>query len=126
MFRLVAILAFAAAPAFAINLEIDVAGQANGTIVIQLRDDIAPIHVGQIITLALAGAYDGVVFHRVIDGFMAQTGDVENGQTGADLSAAGSGGSGWSGSAARRDIFATPSQLGRDDWRGSGRWRDCR
>ena len=43
--------------------------------------------------LAQEGAYDGVVFHRVIDGFMAQTGDVEFGKTGGDLSGAGMGGS---------------------------------
>ena len=43
--------------------------------------------------MARAGAYDGVVFHRVIDGFMAQTGDVEFGKQGGDLSRAGTGGS---------------------------------
>jgi cyclophilin family peptidyl-prolyl cis-trans isomerase len=61
-------------------LVIDVAGEANGTIRIALRDDLAPNHVAQIVTLAERGAYDGVVFHRVIDGFMAQTGDVEHGK----------------------------------------------
>ncbi len=74
------------------KLTIDVAGQANGQIVINLRDDLAPRHVTQIVTLAEQGAYDGVVFHRVIDGFMAQTGDVEFGK-GTDLSRAGLGGS---------------------------------
>jgi cyclophilin family peptidyl-prolyl cis-trans isomerase len=52
--------------------------------------------VQRIIDLASKGAYDGVVFHRVIDGFMAQTGDVEFGKTGApgfDLASAGMGGS---------------------------------
>jgi len=43
--------------------------------------------------LARAGAYDGVVFHRVIDGFMAQTGDVKHGVKGGDLRRAGTGGS---------------------------------
>jgi peptidylprolyl isomerase len=74
------------------KLNIEVAGDANGQIVINLRDDIAPNHVAQIVTLAEQGAYDGVVFHRVIDGFMAQTGDVQFGK-GADLSMAGMGGS---------------------------------
>lgn len=75
------------------NLVIEVAGQANGRIVIDLRDDVAPKHVAQITALARAGAYDGVVFHRVIEGFMAQTGDVMYGKRGADLSRAGMGGS---------------------------------
>ena len=44
-------------------------------------------------TLAKEGAYDGVVFHRVIDGFMAQTGDVENGKMGGNMAMAGTGGS---------------------------------
>jgi peptidylprolyl isomerase len=74
------------------KLTIDVAGQANGQVVINLRDDLAPRHVAQIVTLAERGAYDGVVFHRVIDGFMAQTGDVQYGK-GADTSRAGLGGS---------------------------------
>lgn len=42
---------------------------------IKLRSDLAPKHVAQISKLATAGFYDGIVFHRVIDGFMAQTGD---------------------------------------------------
>jgi peptidylprolyl isomerase len=75
------------------NLVIEVAGAANGTVVIDLLPDVAPLHVAQITQLAKEGAYDGVVFHRVIDGFMAQTGDVSNGKAGADLSAAGTGGS---------------------------------
>ncbi|MCL4676191.1 MAG: peptidylprolyl isomerase [Pararhodobacter sp.] len=74
-------------------LEIDVAGQANGTIRIGLRPDLAPGHVQRIIDLAQADAYDGVVFHRVIDGFMAQTGDVQFGRRGADTQRAGMGGS---------------------------------
>jgi cyclophilin family peptidyl-prolyl cis-trans isomerase len=47
----------------------------DGRVVIQLRPDIAPKHVERIKKLARAGFYDGIVFHRVIDGFMAQTGD---------------------------------------------------
>jgi cyclophilin family peptidyl-prolyl cis-trans isomerase len=47
----------------------------NGRITIRLRPDLAPKHVEQIKTLAKQGFYDGIVFHRVIEGFMAQTGD---------------------------------------------------
>jgi peptidylprolyl isomerase len=75
------------------NLVIEVDGSTTGTIVIDLRPDVAPQHVDQITALAQAGAYDGVVFHRVIDGFMAQTGDVQFGKSGGDLSRAGMGGS---------------------------------
>lgn len=96
--NLLAALILTAAPALAQedgpgpNLVIEVDGQAKGTVVIDLRPDLAPKHVAQITTLAGQGAYDGVVFHRVIDGFMAQTGDVEFGK-GEDLSRAGTGGS---------------------------------
>jgi peptidylprolyl isomerase len=48
---------------------------SGGDVVIQLRPDLAPGHVARISELASAGFYDGVVFHRVIDGFMAQGGD---------------------------------------------------
>lgn len=88
-----------ASPAFAEgdgpgpNLVIDVAGVANGQIVIDLNPDIAPKHVAQIVALAQSGAYDNVLFHRVIDGFMAQTGDVQYGKKGGDTSMAGMGGS---------------------------------
>jgi peptidylprolyl isomerase len=75
------------------NLVIEVAGSTTGSIVIDMAADVAPNHVAQITALAQEGAYDGVVFHRVIDGFMAQTGDVEFGKTGGDLSGAGMGGS---------------------------------
>ncbi len=75
------------------NLVIEVAGAANGTVVIDLLSEVAPQHVAQITALATEGAYDNVVFHRVIDGFMAQTGDVANGKAGGDLSMAGMGGS---------------------------------
>jgi peptidylprolyl isomerase len=47
----------------------------TGDVVIQLRPDLAPGHVARISELAQEGFYDGVVFHRVIDGFMAQGGD---------------------------------------------------
>ncbi len=91
---LTAALILAAAPALATELKIDVAGEANGTITIDLFEDVAPAHVERITTLAEEGAYDGVVFHRVIDGFMAQTGDVEFGKLeGGDMSSAGMGGS---------------------------------
>ncbi len=75
------------------NLIIDVAGVANGQIVIDLAADAAPLHVAQIVALAKSGAYDNVVFHRVIEGFMAQTGDVQYGKMGGDLTMAGMGGS---------------------------------
>ena len=93
MFKFAAVLALIAGPALATDLEIDVAGEANGTIKIHLFDDVAPLHVAQIKAIAEAGDYDGVVFHRVIEGFMAQTGDVEFGK-GEDISRAGMGGSG--------------------------------
>ncbi len=73
------------------NLSIEVAGAANGTIVIDLLPQYAPKHVDQIVALASSGAYDGVVFHRVIDGFMAQTGDVRYGKAEGDTSMAGMG-----------------------------------
>ncbi len=47
----------------------------NGRVVIEMRPDLAPGHVARIKELARAGFYDGIVFHRVIDGFMAQGGD---------------------------------------------------
>jgi peptidylprolyl isomerase len=83
----------ACGPALATGLEIDVKGVANGTITVDLFEDVAPNHVEQITALAAEGAYDGVVFHRVIEGFMAQTGDVEFGRSGGDMRRAGSGGS---------------------------------
>jgi len=75
------------------NLVITVAGEANGEIVIDLLPDVAPAHVEQVMALAQSGAYDDVVFHRVIDGFMAQTGDVEFGKSGGDIRMAGRGAS---------------------------------
>ena len=85
--------ALSAGMAQASEMTIPVLGQANGDIVIDLLEDIAPLHVERIRTLANDGAYDNVVFHRVIDGFMAQTGDVQFGKATADLSRAGYGGS---------------------------------
>jgi peptidylprolyl isomerase len=74
------------------SIKIDTSTGCSFTI--KLRADLAPKHVAQYSKLAAAGAYDGVVFHRVIDGFMAQTGDVKFGKAGGDLSQAGMGGSG--------------------------------
>ena len=82
-----------ATPALAVEMTITVEGEANGAITIDLLEEVAPNHVAQIRTLAEQGAYDNVVFHRVIDGFMAQTGDVEFGKLGADMRMAGRGGS---------------------------------
>ncbi|MBJ3784207.1 peptidylprolyl isomerase [Devosia sediminis] len=89
--------ALVAAPAFAqsgaphliLTLE-------DGVVDIELLPDLAPKHVERIVALTEAGEYDGVVFHRVIDGFMAQTGDVANGDSddaGYNLQMAGTGGS---------------------------------
>lgn len=67
----------------------------DGDVTIALRPDLAPKHVAQIKALARDGAYDNVAFHRVIPGFMAQTGDVQYGDMndGFDASAAGMGSS---------------------------------
>lgn len=91
--RIAALGAALAGPALGAGIEIDVAGQANGTIVIDLFEQTAPKHVERIVKLASDGLYDGVVFHRVIDGFMAQTGDVQHGRADGDTTRAGSGGS---------------------------------
>ena len=93
MRKLALILGLMAGTAQATGIEIQVAGQANGTISIDLFEDVAPQHAERIARLASEGAYDGVVFHRVIEGFMAQTGDVEYGKMGGNLSYAGRGGS---------------------------------
>jgi peptidylprolyl isomerase len=93
MRKLLVVACCLAAPAWGAGLEIDVAGDAQGTIVIDLFEEVAPQHVERITTLAAEGAYDDVVFHRVIDGFMAQTGDVEFGKLGMDMRYAGRGGS---------------------------------
>lgn len=65
----------------------------GGTVTVALLPDVAPQHVERIKTLARRGAYDDVVFHRVIEGFMAQTGDVQHGVAGGDTRRAGTGGS---------------------------------
>jgi cyclophilin family peptidyl-prolyl cis-trans isomerase len=67
----------------------------DGPVVIELLPDVAPKHVERIKQLARAGAYDNVAFHRVIEGFMAQTGDVENGnmENNFNIRRAGTGGS---------------------------------
>ncbi|MDB9708170.1 peptidylprolyl isomerase [Planktotalea frisia] len=67
----------------------------DGTVTIELLPDIAPKHCERMKELARSGAYDNVCFHRVIDGFMAQTGDVANGNMEKDFNirAAGTGGS---------------------------------
>ncbi len=67
----------------------------SGPVIIELLPDVAPRHVERVKTLTREGAYDGVAFHRVIPGFMAQTGDVEHGDTndGYNARRAGTGGS---------------------------------
>jgi len=68
----------------------------DGDVKIELFEDVAPNHVARIKELASSGKYDNVVFHRVIDGFMAQTGDVQFGNSTSesfDLRRAGTGGS---------------------------------
>lgn len=67
----------------------------SGAVEIALRPDLAPQHVERIKQLARDGSYDNVAFHRVIDGFMAQTGDVQFGdmEDGYDPQRAGTGGS---------------------------------
>ncbi len=67
----------------------------DGNVEIALLPDVAPKHVERMKTLARAGSYDNVCFHRVIDGFMAQTGDVANGNMEKDFNIrmAGTGGS---------------------------------
>ncbi|RWK56978.1 MAG: peptidylprolyl isomerase [Mesorhizobium sp.] len=67
----------------------------DGDVTVALRPDLAPKHVEQIKKLVRQGAYDNVAFHRVIDGFMAQTGDVKFGnmKSGFSADAVGTGGS---------------------------------
>lgn len=97
MRKLAVALTLLASPALATGLQIEVEGEgANGTILVDLFEDVAPQHVEQITALASEGQYDGVVFHRVIDGFMAQTGDVQYGDQSDeafDMRYAGRGGS---------------------------------
>ncbi|MEM7471033.1 MAG: peptidylprolyl isomerase [Pseudomonadota bacterium] len=67
----------------------------DGTVTIALLPDVAPQHCDRMKALVRAGEYDNVCFHRVIDGFMAQTGDVEHGdmEDGFNIGRAGTGGS---------------------------------
>ncbi|MDG1240859.1 MAG: peptidylprolyl isomerase, partial [Planktomarina sp.] len=66
----------------------------DGTVTIELLPDVAPLHCERMKDLVRSGQYDNVAFHRVIDGFMAQTGDVEHGnmEDNFNLRAAGTGG----------------------------------
>ena len=71
----------------------------NGDVLLELYDDVAPNHVKRFKKLVEEKKYDGVVFHRVIDGFMAQTGDVQYGNSTSEsynLKMAGTGGSEYS------------------------------
>nr|WP_246588370.1 peptidylprolyl isomerase [Bartonella raoultii] len=82
--------------AVAADLNLLILSLKNGDVVIRLRPDLAPKHVAQIKRLTKEGAYNNVVFHRVIPGFMAQTGDVKFGKKGGadfDLKRVGMGGS---------------------------------
>ena len=56
----------------------------SGTVKIELLPEVAPEHVARVVDLAKSGAYDGIAFHRVLEGFMAQTGDVRYGKVTAD------------------------------------------
>ncbi|MGN6772799.1 MAG: peptidylprolyl isomerase [Rhizobiaceae bacterium] len=85
-----------AAPAFAADPDNTmIITLKNGDVTIALRPDLAPKHVAQIKKLVREGAYDHVAFHRVIAGFMAQTGDVKYGNTkkGYNAQLVGTGGS---------------------------------
>ncbi|MBP7001577.1 peptidylprolyl isomerase [Amaricoccus sp.] len=79
----------------------------DGDVVVEMLPAVAPKHVEQIKALARGGEYDNVAFHRVIDGFMAQTGDVANGdmEDGFNIRRAGTGGS------SRPDLPAEFSKL---------------
>ncbi|AKR55527.1 peptidyl-prolyl cis-trans isomerase [Youhaiella tibetensis] len=97
--RFIGILAFAFVAVIASALGVPQAAQAqqtgtphlmlqlkDGTVDIELLPNLAPKHVERIVTLTEKGFYDGIVFHRVIDGFMAQTGDpTGTGMGGSDL-----------------------------------------
>ncbi len=67
----------------------------DGNVVIELLPEVAPLHSARMKELARGGEYDNVAFHRVIDGFMAQTGDVQHGdmEDGFNIRMAGTGGS---------------------------------
>ena len=75
-------------------LVIEIDGQVSGLVEVELLSEVAPKHVERVKALANIGAYNDVVFHRVIDGFMAQTGDIQFGKKGSsDIGKAGRGGS---------------------------------
>jgi len=75
-------------------LVIEIDGQVSGFVEVELLSEVAPKHVERVKALANIGAYNDVVFHRVIDGFMAQTGDIQFGKKGSsDIGKAGRGGS---------------------------------
>ena len=93
MYKILCLLILAGSPIFASSLKITIEGTAQGQIEIDLFEDVAPLHVAQILKLAEQRQYDNVVFHRVIEGFMAQTGDVEYGNAEGDIAFAGRGGS---------------------------------
>ena len=93
MRKILALLLLFAGISEAAEMKITVAGDANGVVVIDLLEDVAPLHVERMTNLANKGKYDNVVFHRVIDGFMAQTGDVKYGKVGGNILYAGRGGS---------------------------------
>ena len=85
LFLSLLILIVSATSAFAAKLEISIKGEgANGVVVIDLFEDVAPLHVERIVELASKGKYDGIAFHRVIPGFMAQGGcpNTRNGASG--------------------------------------------
>ncbi len=84
LFAVLALLVIGFMPAMAQDKQKDVVylDTKDGRIVIQLHRDLAPKHVAQIETLVKRGFYDGIVFHRVIEGFMAQTGDPTGTGTG--------------------------------------------
>lgn len=88
-------LASLAFPTFAAEDDFLTIELKDGPIVVELLPDVAPKHVAQIKELASKGEYDNVAFHRVIEGFMAQTGDVEFGdmEDGFNPDRAGTGGS---------------------------------
>ncbi|AGF74624.1 peptidyl-prolyl cis-trans isomerase B, cyclophilin type [Bartonella australis AUST/NH1] len=93
---LVYVFCFFSSNAVADDRNILVLSLKNGNVIIRLRPDLAPKHVDQIKKLTEEGAYNNVVFHRVIPGFMAQTGDVKFGKKGSvdfDLKRVGAGGS---------------------------------
>jgi len=88
-------LAFSAGAALAADENTMIIKLKDGDVVVALRPDLAPKHVEQIKKLVREGAYDNVAFHRVIEGFMAQTGDVQYGdmEDGYNPQLAGTGGS---------------------------------